>query len=44
VSRGRGNWMGGVLEGKQGKGIKFEMQLKKVSNKKIRKNLPTVVV
>jgi hypothetical protein len=34
VNRGRGYWGGCFLEGKPGKGITFEMQIKKISNKK----------
>jgi hypothetical protein len=34
VSRGRG-WNRGFSEGKQGKGITFEMQINKISNKRI---------
>jgi hypothetical protein len=35
VSRGTGNRIGGFLEGKWEKGIKFEMEIKKTSNKNI---------
>jgi hypothetical protein len=39
VSRGRGKGIGDFSEGKQGKGITFEMEIKKISNKKKRKNI-----
>jgi hypothetical protein len=37
VNRGRGGWDRGFLEGKPGKGITFEMQIKKISKKKKKK-------
>ena len=33
---GGGGWDREFLEGKQGKGITFEMQIEKISNKKIK--------
>jgi hypothetical protein len=36
-SRG-GGWESGFLEGKPGKGITFEMQMKKISNKNFLKS------
>jgi hypothetical protein len=34
MSRGEGEWYRGLSEGKPGKGITFEMYIKKISNKK----------
>jgi hypothetical protein len=39
VSRGKGNGIGGVSEGKSGTGLSFEMQIKKISNKKRKKKM-----
>jgi len=37
--RCRGKWNGGVPEGKPGKGITFEMEINKISNKKKFRNI-----
>jgi hypothetical protein len=39
VSRGMEGWDRGFSEGKSGKGIAFEMQIKKISNKKRKKKM-----
>jgi hypothetical protein len=40
VSRGEGGRDRGFLEGKIGKGITFEMEIKKIDNKKKEKEVP----
>jgi hypothetical protein len=42
VSRERGGWDRGFSKGKPGKGITFEMQIKKISNKNLKKGISLV--